>query len=281
MEGGIGRAEALPLFQDLFNLKIEAFEWGQLLDCAARLHRDDVVMETCAELKRRGIDPWEVVNFEVQYVQKYSRERAVGLLDDFLTSHPGHKLALLCKSVIGVQSHQPALVAGDVNQLPAVEELPLDYIVAAVHVLRFVGAGDAAVDYAYRYLRLHFEDIRAHYGVMASLMPPDPSITIPPTQSEVVVGSAVEVFDDFNNAARWFVLENTDKPNSAFEEIAADGALAKELLGKRAGDTVILAKGEMENRTGTVRQIMPKYVRRFHDVLGEMKVRFADMSAVF
>jgi transcription elongation GreA/GreB family factor len=272
--------EALPLFQELFELKIDAFEWGQLLDCAARLHRDDVVIETCAELKRRGIDPWEVVSFEVQYVQKYSREKAVGVLDDFLKSHPGHKLALLCKSVIGVQSHQPALVAGEVNQLPAVEDLPLDYIVPAVHVLRFAGAGDEAVDYAYRFLRLHFEDIRAHHGVMASFIPPDPSITIPPSQSEVEVGSAVEVYDDFNNVGRWFVLENTDKPNFAFEEIATDGTLAKELLGKHVGDPVILAKGQMESRTGTIRQIMPKYVRRFHDVLGEMGVRFGDKSAV-
>jgi tetratricopeptide (TPR) repeat protein len=272
--------EALPLFQELFDLKIDAFEWGQLLDCAARLHRDDVVINTCAELKRRGIDPWDVVSFEVQYVQKYSREKAVGVLDEFLKTHPGHKLALLCKSVIGVQSHQPALVAGDVDQLPTVEELPLDYIVPAVHVLRFARAADAAVDYAYRFLRLHFEDIRAHHGVMASFIPPDPSITIPPTQDKVDIGSAVEVYDDFNNVARWFVIENTDKPNPAFEEIAADGMLAKELLGKRVKDPVILAKGQIESRTGTIRQIMPKYVRRFHDVLGEMGVRFGDKSAV-
>lgn len=274
------RAEALPLFQELFDLKVDAFEWGQLLDCAARLHRDDVVIATCAELKRRGIDPWEVVSFEVQYLQKYSRERAVNALDDFLSSHPGHKLALLSKSVIGVQSHQPALVIDDVNELPAVEDLPLDYIVPAVHVLRFMRAGDAAVDYAYRFLKLHFEDIRAHHGVMASFIPPDPSITIPPDQEEVAIGSAVEVFDDFNGVTRWFVLEETDKPNSTFEEISSDSSLAKELIGKKVGEAVTLAKGQMESRTGTIRQIMPKYVRRFHDVLGEMAVRFGDKSAV-
>jgi tetratricopeptide (TPR) repeat protein len=277
----LGRlSEALPLFQQLFDLRIEAFEFGQLLDCAARLHRDDVVMGTCAELKRRGQETWEVVSFEVQFVQKYSRERAVERLDEFLISHPGHKLALLTRSVIGVQSHQPSLVVGDVNQLPAVEDLPLDYIIPAIHVLRFAKAGNEAVDYAYRFLRLHFDDIRAHHGVMASLIPPDPSVTIPPTQDVVEVNSAVCIFDDFNNVLRWFVLESTDKPNSAFEEIAADGVLAKELLGKRLGESVVLAKGQMENRTGTVRQIMPKYVRRFQDVLGEMAVRFGDKSSV-
>jgi hypothetical protein len=61
-------AEALPLFQQLFNLDTQAFDSGQLLDCAARLHRDDVVIETCAELERRGQDRWELVSFEVQYL---------------------------------------------------------------------------------------------------------------------------------------------------------------------------------------------------------------------
>ena len=36
----------------------------------------------------------------------------------------------------------------------------------------------------------------------------------------------------------------------------------------------------MQTRTGTIRQIMPKYVRRFQDVMAEMQVRFGDRSSV-
>ncbi|HEY6254137.1 MAG TPA: hypothetical protein VI685_29635 [Candidatus Angelobacter sp.] len=272
--------EALPLFQQLFNMKIQAFDSGQLLDCAARLHRDDVIIGTCAELERRGQDPWNVVSFEVQYLQKYSRERAVARLESFLKVHPGHKLAILMRSVIGVQSHQAALVSGKVADLPAVEDLPPEYILPAIHVLRFSGAGNVTVDYAYRFLRLHFDDIRAHQGLMLSLMPGDPSITIPPAEDVVGVGSAVCVYDDLNGEVRWFVLEQTDKPNASFEEIPVDSALAQELKGKRVGDAVTLAKGQMQSRTGTIRQIMPKYVRRFQDAMGEMQVRFGDRSSV-
>ena len=59
-------AEALPIFQELFDLNTQSFDSGLLLDCAARLRRDDVVIATCAELERRGQDLWEVVSFEVQ-----------------------------------------------------------------------------------------------------------------------------------------------------------------------------------------------------------------------
>jgi tetratricopeptide (TPR) repeat protein len=273
-------AEALPLYQQLFDLKISAFDSGQLLDCAARLHRDDIVIETCAELERRGQDPWEVVSFEIQYLQKYSRERAVARLDTFLNTHPGHKLAILMRSLIGVQSQQPHLVSGTLSDLPNVEELPLECIIPAIHVLRFSAAGNATVDYAYRFLRLHFDDIRAHQALIMSLMPGDSSITISPAEESVAVGSAVSVCDDLNSVVRWFVLEATDKPSVDFEEIPATSSLAQELVGKRVGDVVILAKGQVQSRTGTISQIMPKYVRRFQNVMAEMQVRFGDRSSV-
>jgi len=273
-------AEALPLFQQLFSLNMQAFDSGQLLDCASRLHRDDVVIETCAELEKRGQDLWETVSFEVQYLQKYSRERAVARLESFLKIHPGHKLAILMRSVIGVQSQQPALVSGKVDDLPSVDDLPLEYIMAAVQVLRFSGAGNATLDYAYRFLRLHFNDVRAHEAFIFSVLSRDPSVTIPPAEEVVGVGSAVCVYDEFNGVNRWFVLEQTDKPDADFEEIPVDSALAQELTGKRVGDTVILAKGQVQSRTGKIRQIMPKYVRRFQDVMGEMQVRFGASSSV-
>lgn len=273
-------AEALPLFQQLFNLNMQAFDSGQLLDCASRLHRDDVVIETCAELDKRGQDLWEIVSFEVQYLQKYSRERAVARLEGFLKTHPGHKLAILMRSVIGVQSQQPALVSGRVDDLPAVADLAPEYIMPAVQILRFSAAGNAAVDYAYRFLRLHFDDIRAHEALIFCLVSGDPSITIPAAEEVVGEESAVCVYDDLNGVVRWFVLEQTDKPNTDFEEISADGALAQELKGKRVGDIVTLAKGHTQSRTGTIRQIMPKYVRRFQDTMGEMQVRFGDKSSV-
>jgi tetratricopeptide (TPR) repeat protein len=272
--------EALPLLLDLFRFNYEGFEWGHLLDCAARLHRDDVVMETCDELKRRGEDPWEVVSFEVQYVQKYSREKAVQRLNEFLAKNPGHKLAILTRSILGMQSQQPQIIEADLDKLLSVEELPVNYIIPMVLVLRFKGEGDRTVDYAYRFLRLHFTNLEAHKAMIMSLMPGDPSITFPPSLDVVDTGSAVAVYDDLTGYIRWFVLEDTDSPSSDFEEISTKSALAAGFMGKRVGESVVLAEGTMQNRTGIVRQVVPKYVRRFQDSMAELQVRFPDQKLV-
>ena len=70
------------------------------------------------------------------------------------------------------------------------------------------------MDYAYRFLRLHFAALEAHKAMILSLMPGDPNITIPASQESVEVGSAVAVYDDLTGNTRWFVLEDTDAPNS-------------------------------------------------------------------
>lgn len=90
----------------------------------------------------------------------------------------------------------------------------------------------------------------------------------------------MRVDEDVSGVVRWFVLEETEKPNAEFEEISATSILAQELMGKRVGDAITLAKGHTQSRTGRIQQIMPKYVRRFQDVMAEMQVRFGSQSSV-
>ena len=73
---------------------------------------------------------------------------------------------------------------------------------------------------------------------------------------------------------RWFVLEQTDKPVKDFEEISRSDPRAESLIGKRVGDTFVLAAAPMGNREAIIRKIQTKYVRRFQDCMTELQVRF-------
>src|SRR4029077_4280427 len=68
--------------------------------------------------------------------------------------------------------------------------------------------------------------------------------------------------------------------NAQFEELPMSSPLAAELLNKRVGETVVVDKSHMEDRVATVRQIMPKYVRRYQDCMAEMQIRFGDASSI-
>jgi len=143
--------------------------------------------------------------------------------------------------------------------LPSPDELPMRYAVAAVRVLQWQNQGTLAVDYAYRVLRANTSEIEAHKAYLGSLTAgarPD----IPAAMDEVGVGSAVEYSENSDAPAGWFVIEDTDKPSKEFEEIAASDDRAKELLGKKVGDTFVLVNSPLKNRVGKITQILMKSV---------------------
>jgi tetratricopeptide (TPR) repeat protein len=277
----IGRpGDALPLWQDLFDREAPAFDPKNLLACAARLHRDDVVLQTCERLHSRGVSEWDLIEFESQYLEKYKIDAAIERLQAFIVNHPSHKLAKLRLSLIGLRLNKPELVRGRPEDLPSVQEVPLNYVAAAVQIAKFGGNPNAAVDYAYRFLRTHFNEIEAHQALIASMMPGAFAPEIPALLEIVGPGSAVRYQELPLGSPTWVVLEDTDTPSGDFEEISLSSSLAIKLTGKRVGDTVLITEGAMQDRSVRILEILPKYVRRYQDSMGEMQVRFGAASSV-
>jgi tetratricopeptide (TPR) repeat protein len=278
----IGRpADALPLFLELFDKDVPDFDPRSLLSCAAKLDRDDIVMLTCERLRARGNNDWSLIEFEVQYLEKYKIDIAIHVLQTFIAANPANcQLAKLRLSFIGLRLNKPELVQARVEDLPPVEELPLSYAIPAVQVLKYAGDPNVAVDYAYRFLRLHFGEIDAHQALIVSMIPDTPLSKIPPSLEIVELGSAVCYQELPIGVPTWVVLEDTEKPNSDFEEVSSTSSIATALMGKKVGERVVLHKGTMQDRTAIILQIMPKYVRRYQDSMGEMQVRFGAASTV-
>jgi tetratricopeptide (TPR) repeat protein len=134
----IGRpADALPLWQGLFDSEPSTFDPANLLNCAAMLQRDDIILQACCRLHAKGVSDWKLVEFEVGYLAKYNINSAIHRLEQFLDQQPNHKLAMLRPSSIGLLLDRPNLVRASLADLPTVEELPLDCAVQAVQVMKF------------------------------------------------------------------------------------------------------------------------------------------------
>lgn len=276
----VGRpADALPLFQDLFDNAILSFDPGLLLDCAARMHLDDKVLEVCETIHDRGVVNWRLLEFEVQYLEKYNIGKAIQRLSEFLQTEPQHRIARLRLSVIGILHSKPELVSSSLDDLPRVEDLPVEYVRQAIGVLKSGKDAALAVDYAYRFLRHHFDEIEAHNALIQSFVD-DPQPTLPPTLNVVEMGAAVCYLEVPNGTPKWIVIEETERPISGLDEVSPTSPIAIELLGKKVDDRFTLAKGAISSREAVVKQIVPKHVRRFQDSMGEMQIRFGPASTV-
>jgi len=266
--------EALPIFQELFDRNIPTFDPRQLIACADHLRLHKKVLEICDQLHRQRPPDWQMLEFEVQRLEEYDRNKAIERLEEFLQLHPGHKLAQLRLSITAQLHGRRELVRATVSDLPAVEELPIHYILAALGILREGTDYQDAIDYAYRYLRCHFDRQEAHEAyIQVVIMRPHRGDESPDLD---VVGphSAVYSQEIGSGEFRWFVLENIDKPVRDFEEISLTDSRSVSLIGKRVGDKFVLAAAPMGNREAIIRKIQTKYVRRFQDCMTELQVRF-------
>jgi DNA-binding PadR family transcriptional regulator/tetratricopeptide (TPR) repeat protein len=266
-------ASALPLFKELFEANIPSFDGRRYVDCAARLHLDHLVMDTCEVLYQRHGPDWDVIQFETQYLEKYDKNKAIQRLQEILKLDESNKLAQVRLSVIGYLHRRPDLIRASMRDLPAVEELPVEYLFPTIGIMRHGEDNDLAIDYAYRYLRLHFDQQKAHEAYVQTVLFRADKDTAPDLET-VVPDAAVLCQELPAGELRWFVLEETDKPSRDFEEIPLNGDLARELLGKRVGDKFVLAPQAIGNREAVVKQIITKYVRRFQQCGADMAVKF-------
>ena len=266
--------EALPIFQELFDKDIPMFDPRQLIACADRLHLHKKVLEICEQLHSRRPPDWQMLEFEVQHLEQYDRDKAIERLQEFLLLHPGHKLAQLRLSITALLHGRPELVRATISDLPSVEELPIHYILPALGLLRQSANHDDAIDYGYRYLRGHFDRQEAHEAYIQVVVMRPHRDDESPDLDVVGPNSAVYCQEIGSGEFRWLVLEDTDKPVRDFEEISLTDPRAVSLIGKRVGDTFVLAAAPMGNREAIIRKIQTKYVRRFQDCMTELQVRF-------
>ena len=272
-------ADALPLLQELFDTAGPTFNASLLLECAHRLGKEQVILDTCQALYDRGVRDWDLQEFESQYLEERDYQKAIARLQEFIAANPDHCVARLRLAMIAMRYGLSDIAPLPESSLPPPDQLLMRYAVPVVHVLQWQNQSRLAVDYAYRVLRAHTSEIEAHKAYLASLMAgarPD----IPATMDEVAVGSAVEYSEKSDAPEGWFVLENTDKPIGEFEEISASSEIAKELLGKKVGDTFVLAKSPIKNRVGKITQILSKYTRRFQAIGGQMELKFPDQTII-
>ena len=266
--------EALPIFEELFDRNIPTFDPRQLIACADDLRLHKRVLEVFDQLHRRRPLDWQMLEFEVQHLEQYNRDKAIERLQGFLQLHPGHKLAQLRLSITALLQGRRELVRKSVSDLPGVEELPIHYILPALGILREGTDYQDAIDYAYRYLRCHFDRQEAHEAYIQVVIMRPHRVDESPDLDVVSHDSAVFSQEIGSGEFRWFVLENTDKPVRDFEEISLVDSRAVDLIGKRVGETFVLAAAPMGNREAIIRKIQTKYVRRFQDCMTELQVRF-------
>jgi tetratricopeptide (TPR) repeat protein len=278
----LGRDEdALKLWQRIANVNSLNIDTRQLLDCASRLHRHDIILQTCEHLRVAGVDDHDLISHEAEVRKIYEPDRAIELLQEYLDRHSEAKDIRLQLSSYATLFGREDPGRIDRALLPEADEIAPSLWPLVVRTLLTSGDADGALEYAYKLLRNHFSKEEAHRAYIEALSPVrtagGPRIE---TFDEVQPGTAVCFVETHTTGEQWRILEDVYEANEQLDEISSDHFHAHQLIGKKVGDSFMVAPPGVTKRTAEIRQILSKYVFRYQDCTRSFQVRFPESGYI-
>lgn len=277
----LGRhSDSLPIWQKVVRPGELGTDPKRLLNTASRLRRYDIVLDICDRLRKAGMYDEDLLQYEVHVLEQFDPVAAIPLLQEWLATHPDDLAAQLHLSTIALRIGRNELVRSDLHSMPSPRTVAPFLGAVAVQILKTQGKPNEALQYAYELLRLNFLDPVAHRAYQFVLLPFGPMPTIGDHET-VQTDSAVTILEDGSGEERIFVIEPIPSDGRRFQdELPATTALAQELMGKRTGDSVVLASGSLARRTGKITKVLNKYVSRYQDSMSNWQIRFPDEPGI-
>ena len=275
---GLGRyTDALPLWQRICNTSVLSDDTKHLLDCASRLDRHDIMLETLKNLRVAGASDRKLLNNELSLLQMYDTDYAIEILNDEISERPDDVELKLRRSVLGLALDRSDLVEGNPSAVPEPHQVDPEMALDAVRVLRETGHEHYAVQYAYQVIRLNMSDPNAHSTYIFALSPfgNTPVLEDP---ERVETGAAVCYVEQGKSESYWIIVEDQTDDTSQFteRELSPDHSICKAMMGKKVGDTFVLASGGIQDRIGEIKSIRNKYIYRYQECTDQWQVRFPE-----
>jgi tetratricopeptide (TPR) repeat protein len=267
--------DALPLLEAIQVPGAVTNDTYDLMNCALRLGRDDVVMERAKELRTANVRDRQILHNEIALLERYAPLEAIELLQSLVSENPADHERVLQLSLLAIRLERPDLVVSDSARLPRPESASPPIAAAVVEVLRRASESSRALAYAYESLRLHFDDPAAHRTYITACLWRDP-VDPAPAVDEVQVNTAVCFEDEATDRTQWLIIEDRHDAKPTLDETSAASSQARALLGAKREGRVTVSKGSAQDRVLRVVDIIDKYVYRFQDCMDQFQLRFPD-----
>ena len=273
--------DALPLWQRIAVPSVLSADTRHLLECASRLNRHGLILETFRKLRQAGAIDRTLLDSELSFFEVYDTDTAIQIIDEEIRSRPEDKALKLRRSMLGLRLDRADLIDRDPSNVPGADEVEPRAAVGAVHVLKATGHEQYAVQYAYEVLRHNFQEPDAHGAFLVALSPfgNEPQLEKPVC---VETDTAVCYVEQGDSTPHWIIIEAVPDPTSQLlkDERSPDHRICKAMMGKKVGDTFVLAESAIQDRIGEIKEIQNKYVYRYQECMKQWQVQFPELPVV-
>jgi tetratricopeptide (TPR) repeat protein len=274
-------SEAVEVYKTIANLNAFGEAIELVLESAWIAEDYKFILRVCESVKQSGQSSIPICEIEIATLERLNElPRAVARIDECLTNFDDDRFLRkirLRKAVIGKISNNPALLTFDPNLLPLVSDSEISEACNTALILYDGPDPWVGIRFAYELVRRRFDEPKAHQCLL-SIAGPKTGIQFP-FHDVVEIGCAVAYVEGEETAPKWIILEDGANPSPNRCEQSPNSEIAKELLGKKVGDLFYIRRG-LQDRIGTIQEVVGKIMYRVSDSLVNWEERFRDVKYI-
>ncbi len=271
-------ADAFDLLKQVVGTNAIDEDTFSFLRCASRCGKDREILDFCRAIRENELYDIRLYDFERDVLERYHEfSECIQISKQYisvLTDEDTIAYIRFCLSRLEIWVGCPDLAERNPENLPKVQSVDPGLGESVVYLFMHLKEHAKAMKYAYALFRRFPDDVESNRALIMTLLLPTEDISHVPESQEVRPGFAVQYVDKDTGEKKWYVVEDSENPDSSRNEFPPDHAIAQELLGKKVGDTFCIRRHPYQDRTGTIKEIISKYVYRFRNCLEHFEERF-------
>jgi len=270
--GALNRDDkALPLWEQTIYVGVLDDNCKNLLLCAQRLKRDDILIRVCQELRYSGAQDEVTRKLEVQLLSQYQPEKALEIARLF-RQHDA-KYFTAASNLIAVRLGILDQIDLDPSHIPSPTELQVEEWRLVVVPYLATKNIDRAIQFLYEQLRINFNIPKAHmnYFWVILLHGTASHILDPPVIVDLDCSALLE--NTSSGERRWATIE-PNKPDISRDEFDESSPIAAAMLGRRVNDEIDVPGRLIQPQKERIVAIETKFVRLFQLIRDQFQNHF-------
>lgn len=272
--------DALPLWQAIFDPNSPGPEASNLVFCAQQLHRDDIVLSVCQQLREMKTASPNFEKIEISLLEQYDPGQAIGIIQEYVDRHPEdnifHLALISCQIRIGIIDS----CKFPLDKLPSAKDIDPEYGERITQLLCDNGKELDARNYAYELVRNHYSSMSAHRAYSLTFLSNLPDASVENSFSSIQPGVAVAYNMEMEGEdnAQWFIIEDSFNPRLELREYSPTDPWSQAFLGKKVGDSLRIPSASGHGPLAIVKHIQSKFSYRLQDSMQQMTKSFTAAS---
>jgi tetratricopeptide (TPR) repeat protein len=273
--------EAADIFERIANKDMDSAVTRRLLNSYYRFGKLNSALEICRNLRsRHGPLPFitHIESTIYEEIDDFGNARKV--CEEFLRAFPADPEMKLRLAVVNWRDNRFEDLDAYLDSSPDILALPLQNALQLAHLYSLRHRVKDCFDTIYELRRKFYDRPEAHLEYVRLFF--EQANQSYEWLSPKAVSSDVAVcVEDATGKKDWYVIEDRSDLDFRRGEISLAHRLAQRLLGKKAGEQVVLKEGLHEEEMATVTELKSKYLYALHETFEVYEKMFPDAGGLW